>query len=125
MFTKLSAKILFCTLTTGIITTFLPQSSFAQFYENSYDNNTINPLQDLQTIDNPDPFGDSGGLNMFDIIHNSRLGNNRDMKEYMLEQRDSLNDAAAEFRNKQKQLIQQPSNTPGDTSTPATGNTNN
>ena len=114
-------KILFSTLTTGIIAIFLPEPTFAQ----SYENNTANPLQDLQTIDNPDPFTGSGGLDMFDIIHNSRLGNNRNMKEYMLEQRDSLNDAAAEFRNKQKQLIQQPQNTAGDTPASATGSIEN
>ena len=114
-------KILFSTLTTGIITLFLPQPSFAQ----SYENNTANPLQDLQTIDNPDPFTGSGGIDMFDIIHNSRLGDNRNMKEYMLEQRDSLNDAATQFRNKQQQLIQQPQNTAGDTPASATGSIEN
>ncbi|MGD1805277.1 hypothetical protein ACP6PL_07520 [Dapis sp. BLCC M126] len=123
MSAKLFTKILFSTLTTGIITIFLPQSTFAQFYEND----TVNPLQDLQTIDNPDPFTGSGssGIDMFDIIHNSRLGNNRNMKEYMIEQRDSLNDAATQFRNKQKELIQQPQNTAGDTPASATGSIKN
>ena len=121
MSAKLFTKIVFSTLTTGIITIFLPQPSFAQ----SYENNTVNPLQDLQTIDNPDPFTGSGGIDMFDIIHNSRLGDNRNMKEYMLEQRDSLNDAATQFRNKQKQLIQQPQNTTGDTPASATGSIEN
>ena len=111
MSTQLLTKIFFSTLTTGIITIFLPQASFAE----SYENNTVNPLKDLQTVDNPDPFSGSGGLNMFDIIHNSRLGNNRNMKEYMLEQRDSINDAATQFRNKQQQLIQPSQNAVGDT----------
>lgn len=118
MSAKLLTKIIFSTLTTGIITIFLPQPTFAE----SYESNTANPLQDLQTVDNPDPFTGSGGLNMFDIIHNSRLGNNRDMKEYMLEQRDSLNDAAAQFRNKQQQLLQQPQNASGETPASTTGN---
>ncbi len=121
MSAQLFTKIVFSTLTTGIITMFLPQPTFAQ----SYENNTVNPLQDLQTIDNPDPFTGSGGIDMFDIIHNSRLGDNRNMKEYMLEQRDSLNDAATQFRNKQKQLIEQPQNTAGDTPTSATGSIEN
>ncbi|NEN88800.1 MAG: hypothetical protein F6K48_07650 [Okeania sp. SIO3H1] len=111
MSAQLLTKIIFSTLTTGIITIFLPQPSFAEPYET----NTVNPLKDLQTVDNPDPFSGSGGLNMFDIIHNSRLGNNRNMKEYMLEQRDSLNDAATQFRNKQQQLIQPSQNAVGDT----------
>ncbi|MEM1170257.1 MAG: hypothetical protein AAGJ08_14555 [Cyanobacteria bacterium P01_H01_bin.35] len=119
MSTKLFTKILLSTLTTGTIAIFLPQPTLAQ----SYENNTVNPLQDLQTIDNPDPFTGSGGIDMFDIIHNSRLGDNRNMKEYMLEQRDSLNDAATQFRNKQKELIQQPQNTTGDTPASATGST--
>jgi len=120
MSAKLFTKILFSTLTTGAIAIFLPQSTFAQSYEN-----TISPLQDLQTIDNPTPFTGSGGIDMFDIIHNSRLGNNRNMKEYMIEQRDSLNDAATQFRNKQKQLIQQPQNTAGDTPVPTTSGIEN
>ena len=121
MFAKLFTKILFSTLTTGIITIFLPQPTLAQ----SYESNTVNPLQDLQTVDNPDPFTGSGGIDMFDIIHNSRLGNNRNMKEYMIEQRDSLNDAATQFRNKQKQLIQQPQNNAGDTPASTTGSIEN
>ncbi len=121
MSAQLFTKIVFSTLTTGIITMFLPQPTLAQ----SYENNTVNPLQDLQTIDNPDPFTGSGGIDMFDIIHNSRLGDNRNMKEYMLEQRDSLNDAATQFRNKQKQLIEQPQNTAGDTPASTTGGIEN
>ena len=118
MYTQILTKIIFSTLTTGIITMFLPQPTLAD----SYEANTVNPLQDLQTVDNPDPFTGSGGLNMFDIIHNSRLGNNRDMNEYMNEQRDSLNDAATQFRNKQQQLLQQPENAADDTPTSTTGN---
>lgn len=118
MYTKFLTKIIFSTLSTGIMTIFLSLPTLAD----SYENNTVNPLQDLQTVDNPDPFTGSGGLNMFDIIHNSRLGNNRDMNEYMNEQRDSLNDAATQFRNKQQQLLQQPENAAGDTSSSTTGN---
>ena len=121
MSAQLLTKIVFSTLTTGIITIFLPQPTFAEPYES----NTVNPLQDLQTVDNPDPFTGSGGIDMFDIIHNSRLGNNRNMKEYMIEQRDSLNDAATQFRNKQKQLIQQPKNTSSDTPASPAGSMEN
>lgn len=120
MSSQFFTKVLFSILTTGIITILLPQQSFAQ----SYQGNTVNPLEDLQTIDNSDSFTGSGGIDMFDIIHNSRLGNNRNMKEYMLEQRDNLNDAATQFRNKQKELIQQ-QNTFGDTPAPTTGNIEN
>ncbi|MGK7921982.1 MAG: hypothetical protein AB4080_18460 [Trichodesmium sp.] len=119
MSTKIFTKIIFSALTTGIITIFLPQPTFAKPYES----NTVNPLQDLQTVDNPDPFTGSGGLDMFDIIHNSRLGNNRNMKEYMIEQRDSLDNAASQFRNKQKQLLQEPQNASG-SSSPSTAGSN-
>ena len=117
MSTKILTKIIFSTLTTGIITILMPQPTFAQPYESS----TVNPLQDLQTVDNPDPFSGSGGLDMFDIIHNSRLGNNRNMKEYMIEQRDSLDNAATQFRNKQKQLLQEPQNASGSSSPSTAG----
>ncbi|MCL2934168.1 MAG: hypothetical protein MGG11_18575 [Trichodesmium sp. MAG_R03] len=120
MSSQFFTKIIFSILTTGTITILLPQQTFAQ----SYEDNTVNPLKDLQTIDNTDSFTGSGGIDMFDIIHNSRLGNNRNMKEYMLEQRDNLNDAATQFRNKQKELIQQ-RNTFGDTPASATGNMEN
>ena len=121
MSSQFFTKIIFSILTTGTITILLPQQTFAQ----SYEDNTVNPLKDLQTIDNTDSFTGSGGIDMFDIIHNSRLGNNRNMKEYMLEQRDNLNDAATQFRNKQKELIQQQQNTVGDTPASATGNMEN
>ena len=111
MSSQLFTKILFSILTTGIITILLPQQTFAEPYENK----TVNPLEDLQTTDNSDSFTGSGGINMFDIIHNSRLGNNRNMKEYMREQRDSINDAATQFRNKQKDILHRRQNTVDDT----------
>lgn len=119
MSTKFLTKIVLSTLTTGIMTICLPQTTRAE----SYETETVNPLEDLQTIDNPDPFTGSGGFNMFDIIHNSKLGNNRNMKEYMLEQRDSMNNAATDFRSKQQQLLQQPQNA-SDNPAPTVGNNN-
>lgn len=84
---------------------FLPQATFAQ--ASGLTTNT-QPLQDFQTNDNPDPFsGRSGGLGLFDLIHRSRLGNSRSAEEFTIEQRQNLNDAAAEFRNKQRELLQQ------------------
>ena len=77
---------------------FSPQASFAQA---SGLNNT-QPLQEFQTQDNIDPF--SGRI--FDLIHRSRLGGGRSMEEFTTEQRQNLNDAAAEFRNKQRLLLE-------------------
>jgi len=84
---------------------FSPQASFAQ--ASGLNNNNAQPLQDFQTQDNTDPFsGRSSGSGIFDLIHRSRLGGGRSMEEFNTEQRQNLNDAAAEFRNKQRQLLE-------------------
>jgi hypothetical protein len=83
---------------------FSPQASFAQ----ASGLNNAQPLQDFQTQDNTDPFsGRSSGSGIFDLIHRSRLGGGRSMEEFNTEQRQNLNDAAAEFRNKQRLILQQ------------------
>ena len=83
---------------------FTPQATFAQ----ASGLNNAQPLQDFQTQDNTDPFsGRSSGSGIFDLIHRSRLGGGRSMEEFTTEQRQNLNDAAAEFRNKQRLLLQQ------------------
>ena len=85
-------------------TLLLPQSTLAQ--ANGLNNSQ--PLQNFQTNDNPDPFSGSSGTGMFDLIHRSRLGNGRSIEEFSTEQRQNLNDAAAEFRNKQRLLLEKP-----------------
>ena len=82
---------------------FSPQASFAQ----ASGLNNAQPLQDFQTQDNTDPFsGRSSGSGIFDLIHRSQLGGGRSMEEFNNEQRQNLNDAAAEFRNKQRLLLE-------------------
>ncbi|MDP8935926.1 MAG: hypothetical protein M3N42_17780, partial [Cyanobacteriota bacterium] len=82
---------------------FSPQATFAQ----ASDLNNAQPLQDFQTQDNTDPFsGRSSGSAIFDLIHRSRLGGGRSMEEFNTEQRQNLNDAATEFRNKQRLLLE-------------------
>ena len=82
---------------------FSPQASFAQ----ASGLNNAQPLQDFQTQDNTDPFsGRSSGSGIFDLIHRSKLGGGRSMGEFNSEQRQNLNDAAAEFRNKQRLLLE-------------------
>jgi len=82
---------------------FSPQASFAQ----ASGLNNAQPLQDFQTQDNTDPFsGRSSGSGIFDLIHRSKLGGGRSMEEFTTEQRQNLNDAAAEFRNKQRLLLE-------------------
>ena len=92
---------------------FSPQATFAQ--ASGLNNNNAQPLQDFQTQDNTDPFsGRSSGSGIFDLIHRSRLGNGRSIEEFNTEQRQNLNDAAAEFRNKQRQILEkQAEPTPG------------
>lgn len=70
-----------------------------------YETGNVNPLEDFQTVDNPDPFSNGGGLGMFDLLHRSRLGINRNMNDFTTEQRESINDVAAQFRAKQQLLI--------------------
>lgn len=93
---------------------FLPQATFAQ----ASGLNNSQPLQDFQTNDNPDPFSSrSGGSGVLDLIHRSRLGNGRSIEEFSSEQRKNLNDAAAEFRNKQRLLLEKPA-VPSEGATP-------
>ncbi|MCD8487488.1 hypothetical protein QPK87_12605 [Kamptonema cortianum] len=68
------------------------------------------PLQDLRVQDgSSDPFSTNGGTSaIFDMFHRARLGNNRDMREYLLEQRQNLNDEASQFRRRQLELLQTP-----------------
>ena len=81
----------------------LPQPSLAQ---NSGGANSIQPLQDFQTQDSRDPFSNRGnGMGVLDLIHRARLGTLRNMDEFTSEQRQNLNDAAAEFRAKQRQSL--------------------
>ncbi|WP_293332184.1 hypothetical protein [Microcoleus sp. CAWBG58] len=81
-----------------------PQATFAQA---SSLTTSPQPLQDFQTKDNTDPFsGRSTGGGIFDLIHRSRLGGGRSIEEFNTEQRQNLNDAAADFRNKQRQMLE-------------------
>ncbi|MEG4574325.1 hypothetical protein QUA56_16770 [Microcoleus sp. N3A4] len=105
--TSKSGKLMIRVAASAIATCALcsPQATFAQ--ASSLNNNNAQPLQDFQTQDNTDPFsGRSSGSGIFDLIHRSRLGNGRSMEDFNTEQRQNLNDAAAEFRNKQRQLLE-------------------
>lgn len=66
------------------------------------------PLQDFRTQDGgSDPFSASGSTStLFDMFHRARLGNNRDMKEFVLEQRQNIYDEASDFRKRQLELLQ-------------------
>jgi len=71
---------------------------------------SASPLQEFQHSDNPDPLsGSNSGKTMLDIIHNSRLGRfNVDYEAVGNQQRQNIQDAAAQFREKQRLLLQDP-----------------
>jgi hypothetical protein len=74
---------------------------------------TPQPLDNPQSADRSDIFSNRGGnqsTNMLDIIHRALQGQSRSAEDYDSEQRDNLNDAAAQFRARQKLLLQ---NQPG------------
>lgn len=68
-----------------------------------------NPLQDLNQEQNRDPFSRSndedayGGI--MELMHRAQLGNIRSTSEFSTEQNRSLNDAAAQFRKRQLEMI--------------------
>lgn len=99
---KFSDRLILAALSlAGIGAIALPQATFAQ-------TPSAQPLQDFNTQDSPDPFSDRGdGRGVFDLIHRSQLGTLRNMDEFNAQQRKNLNDAAAEFRERQRALLQQ------------------
>lgn len=71
----------------------------------------VNPLQDFQPQEG-DPFSSSNDNptgSIFDLIHRAQLGSSRSTEEFNSEKNQSVNDAAAEFRKKQQQRLQNPS----------------
>jgi hypothetical protein len=87
----------------GIVILGLTSASLAQ-------STSATPLQQFQSSDNPDPLsGENSGKTMLDIIHNSRLGGfNIDYEAVGNKQRQNIQDAATQFREKQRLLLQQP-----------------
>lgn len=96
IFTALASMSLFSLL--------IPQLAKAQSTD-------VNPLQDFQP-QKGDPFSsrnDNPTGSLFDLIHRAQLGNSRSAEEFNTDKNQSLNDAATEFRKKQQQRIQNPS----------------
>lgn len=83
--------------------TLFSQASLAQ------QNNTINPLQDFNSQSNDK--GTSLGIDqstMYQLIHRAQMGTlDLDVNAVYDQQQDNIQDAAAEFRAKQRQRIQQ------------------
>lgn len=101
---KLPQLILGIIASMGVSSLLIPQSARAQSTD-------VNPLQDFQPQQG-DPFSsrnDNPTGSLFDLIHRAQLGTSRSADEFNADKNQSLNDAAAEFRKKQQQRIQTPS----------------
>lgn len=90
----------------GSLSLLLSQPSLAQ--QTTY----ADPLQSTETQNSTNPFYNPGNEDsmdtMFDMIHRAQLGPSRSMEEYASDQQNSLDAAAAEFRARQQQMLQQP-----------------
>ncbi len=89
------------TVSMGTIILFQPHVAQSQ--------ETVNPLRDFNRREVDGVSGD--GLNqntVFDLIHQAQQGNfGIDYEAVQIRQHQSIQDAAAEFREKQRQLLQQ------------------
>ena len=98
----------------------LPQATKAQILEQD-------PSQDFQRQQNPgDSFGGSSGgevFSPFNLIHRANFGNLRNDEELSIEQRNNIDEAAAEFRAKQKERLGNPVPVPANSNNP--GNSGN
>lgn len=102
---------------TGMGIVLFSQATIAQTSE------TVNPLEEFQNSDNAaDPFSDRSGSQkgVYELIHRAIQGNGRSVEDFSAEQRESLNDAASEFRRLQQERLknEQPAAT-STTPTPA------
>lgn len=92
-------------IATGMSLVFLmtPQKGLAQYATD------VNPLQDLNSDQNRDPFSRAnqgeGVSGIMDLMHRAQQGNIPNMNEFSAEQNQSINDAAAKFRQQQLQMM--------------------
>ena len=102
---KSPQKFIFSALASmSLFSVLIPQLAKAQSTD-------VNPLQDFQPQQG-DPFSsrnDNPTGSLFDLIHRAQLGNSRSAEEFNTDKNQSLNDAATEFRKKQQQRTQAPS----------------
>lgn len=101
----------------GFASLFMAQPSWAQATVDP------SPLQDLNQEQNRDPFSRGneedayGGI--MQLMHRAQMGNIRSTNEFSTEQDRSLNDAAAQFRKRQLEMIRNQNQvTPADSVNP-------
>lgn len=113
--TKFTSLVIGTVAGMGVMSLLLPQIIWAQTTD-------LNPLEDANPAEEgSDPFSSSGQGNsfgIFDLIHRANLGGDRNLEDFSSEQNQSLNDAAAQFRKKQLERLQQRQATPATVTTP-------
>jgi len=69
----------------------------------------VKPLDQFRTQDSPDPLGlgNNAASSMMNLIHRANLGGLVDSETYRQQQRESINDAASDFRARQLELLRQ------------------
>jgi hypothetical protein len=90
------------TVAVSVMSLLLPQPNWAQTIG-------VDPLQDLNSEENGDPFSgnnEGNSYGVFDLIHRARLGSGPNLEDYNSDQNQKLNTAAAEFRKKQRERLQ-------------------
>ena len=87
----------------GLVSLLLPQASWADDVPRQ-----VQPIEDFNSEQNNNPFArNSDSFGMLDIIRRA-TSNTRSWDDYTTDQNENLNSAAAEFRARQRQLIQNP-----------------
>lgn len=76
----------------------LPEATLAQSL-------MTDPSQDFQKDGDPITGGTGQSFSVFDLIHRSNLGLNRSMEDVNNEQKENLDDAATQFRVRQRQRL--------------------
>lgn len=76
----------------------LPEATFAQTLLND-------PSQDYQRDGDPINGGTGQSFSVFDLIHRSNLGSNRPPEEVTQEQNENLDEAATQFRVRQRERL--------------------
>ncbi|XWK88005.1 MAG: hypothetical protein U7127_28115 [Phormidium sp.] len=102
MESKLLTKIAFGLLAgTTFSILVLPETTLAQ-------NLNTDPSQEFQKDGDPLTGGTGQSFSVFDLIHRSNLGLNRSMEDVTTEQKENLDEAATQFRLRQRERLQIP-----------------
>lgn len=105
----------------GVVAIGLSQPASAQL-------STVQPLQDFQNPDNPDPFSSRGNgqaSGVMDLINRTLLGPTRSLEEFSADQQESLDSAAEQFRAEQMKRLRNPGQVAPETPAPAESNPGN